>query len=173
MKENILCENGTDVLMAFLYANKNYPILGFTKLDKLMWLLSKTKEFENLIDFEFDNDNYGPLSVDLYDTLKALISAGLVVIAHKFKPRNSIHTVDEALIESDVAEFEVSWKLFSLEAYKISQKGLVVAEALFKSLTDEQKRKLVSFKVDFGMLPLQHLLHCVYIKMGLRQLRAE
>ena len=164
----MLCENGTDVLMTFLYANgargEHDSILGFTRLDKLMWLLSKTEEFEKLVDFEFDNENYGPLSVELYDTLQALIYAGLVCVGHKLKPQNAIDAIDESLIESEVSDFKVPWKFYSVEEYRLSQKGLVVAKALFKSLTDEQKRRLWIVKTDIGNRPMQIILHYVYMK---------
>jgi uncharacterized protein YwgA len=101
-------QSGLDVLLMLLYAPQNgedcVPIEGITRLDKLMFLLSKTNEFSNLFaqDYEFIPYNFGPFATELLDDLEALIAEKVI---HRQKS-TSIHdassTRDAEVIDEDI-----------------------------------------------------------------------
>jgi hypothetical protein len=65
-------ESGLDVLMLLLYSEGTTgkigePLEGITRLDKIMYLLSQSKEFSSIVqeNYEFQADNFGPFAPEL------------------------------------------------------------------------------------------------------------
>ena len=86
MPTQLKVENGTDVILALLYAggskkDANEEIIGNTRLYKLVFLTEQeTTLSERMTDISFEAYNYGPYSSQVFDTIQALVSAGLVKV---------------------------------------------------------------------------------------------
>ncbi len=164
-------KSGLDVLLLLLYApefgvNCN-PIAGITRLDKLMFILSKTKEFSNLFheDYEFIPYNFGPFATELLDDLEALI-AEEVVHRNKIKDGgDSSSTRDAEIIDEETGELpenEVSWDMYSFDSYSLTAFGKEVSEKLFNDASIEQQQKVIQVKESYNSLKLSSLLRFVY-----------
>lgn len=133
-------ESALDVLVVLLYAEGpkgrvGMPIEGITRLDKIMFMLSQSPEFSEIIDkgYQFKAYNYGPFAPELFDDIEALKLEGI------------IHTSKRA-------------------AYGLTELGAQIGSLLYKNLTSEQKQKLKTVKKTFGKMILHRLLHYVYSK---------
>jgi hypothetical protein len=165
-------ESGLDVLMLLLYAEGasgkvGEPIEGITRLDKLMYLLSESKEFSPIVNenYEFQADNFGPFAPELFDDIQALKQECIIDSSEK-KTKNKIETVDEESVEKvfeeEQPEVSVSWKKYALETYKLTEVGMKIAGQLYSNLGEPQKQELVRIKKTFGSMNLKNLLYYVY-----------
>jgi uncharacterized protein YwgA len=72
---------GTDLTLCLLYVDDQYPIEGMTKFEKLVFLSKEEvlkKEKEDVPEFKFEPDRFGPLATELYDEIEYLGSSGLL-----------------------------------------------------------------------------------------------
>ncbi|MDV3293514.1 MAG: hypothetical protein LYZ70_04525 [Nitrososphaerales archaeon] len=72
---------GTDLALCLLYLDDQRPIDGMTKFEKLLFLTKEEvlkKGKEEVSEFRFEPDRFGPLAVELYDELEYLESSGLM-----------------------------------------------------------------------------------------------
>ena len=72
---------GTDLTLCLLYVDGQFPIEGMTRFEKLIFLTKEEvlkKGKEEVREFTFEPDRFGPLAVELYDELDFLKSSGLV-----------------------------------------------------------------------------------------------
>jgi uncharacterized protein YwgA len=161
----IRVENGTDVILALLYAGgakkqTNEEIVGNTRLYKLVFLTEYETSLSRLMkDITFEPYNYGPYSSQVFDTVQVLANAGLV----KVEDAGSESYLDEAdryQVES-VADDETDTST-TIKVYSLTDEGVRVGEALFNSLSDSEKKELTSIKERFNGVPLKKLLQYVY-----------
>lgn len=163
-------ESGLDALLVLLYASDGRTectaVEGITRLDKLMFLLSKTKEFASLFqdDYEFTAYNFGPYATELLDDIEALEEEGFLTSASVAKQSSSAETIDAETIEEDTGEIDVSWKMYPLKSYRLTEEGISMTMLLYNALTIAQKQKLEHIKRKFGKMPLTVLLKYVYEK---------
>jgi len=165
--EIIPVENGTDLLLALLFAGgsrkaENEEIVGNTRLVKLMFLLAhETSLRKYLTDFTYDAYNFGPYSSELFDALQALINAGLV----KTEESDSEGYLDEAdrfQVEREVVDDAESPKTTII--YTLPPEGKKVGSALFRALTPSEQKELTTIKRVFNSSTLRKLLQYVYRK---------
>lgn len=164
-------ESGLDVLMLLLYSEGacgkiGEPIEGITRLDKIMFLLSESKEFSPVVNknYEFQADNFGPFAPELFDDIQALKQERIINTTEK-KTRNKIDTVDAESVEKVFEEendMNVSWKKYPLETYQLSELGMKIAAQVYSNLSESQKQELKRIKKTFGNMNLKNLLFYVY-----------
>ena len=158
-------ENGTDVILTLLYAGgsrkkKNEEIVGNTRLDKLVFLAEQETSLKSrLRDVSFEPYNFGPYSAQVFDSIQALIDAGLV----KAETREMEAYLDEAdryQLEEQAGEGPDTSR--STRIYSLTTEGEQVGAALFDSLGEDERKELVSLKERFNTISLKRLLQYVY-----------
>lgn len=168
-------DSGMDVLLLLLYAkgvaNKvNEPIRGITRLEKLIYLLNQEGGFHNYIsDYHFEPYDFGPFSNELWDDIETLKdeSLGLVetqeVSTSYFIEISDAEKAMEEERELKEEVIDVSGEK-KMEIYRLSERGKIVAEQLFKELTPEEQRILEKMKRKFNSMSLFELIRYVYLK---------
>lgn len=163
-------ESGLDVLLMLLYAPENdeiaTPVKGITRLDKLIFLLSRFKEFEKLFrnDYDFVPYNFGPFATELLDDLEALKAQG-VVEAKKEKTKRASETRDAEAIDEEsgeLGESEITWDMYHYEVYCLTEEGREIAERIFSAASEAQRSVIISVKERFNTKSLTGLLRYVY-----------
>ena len=166
--EKIDVDNGTDMILVLLKAGgKKKPedeeIVGLTRLIKLIFLLkNETPLAKYLNDFSYEAYNYGPYSSEVFDSLQALINAGLI--------QTQASVSSEYIEESD--RFEIMGQASSENItdihgtiiYQLTDDGRTVASALIKSLSDEERKEIERIKRQYNSIDLKRLLLYVYKK---------
>lgn len=169
---NWIPQSGLDVLLLLLYVPEKgelmKPVEGITKLDKLMFLLSKTVEFSSLFesDYEFIPYNFGPFATELLDDLEALVAEGIINREKSAKSFDATATRDAETIEEETGELpdnEISWDMYSFDIYSLTQSGEHIARLLFEACDEKQKRRITVIKERFNPMPLTSLLRFVYV----------
>jgi hypothetical protein len=165
--EQVLVENGTDLILALLYAggakkDKNEAIVGNTRLDKLVFLLEQETTLKKYLkDFNFDAYNFGPYSSEVFDSVRALINSGLVkaeqLESGAFLDEADRYQFEEQTLDSDPGPRKTV-------VYSLTPEGEVVGSALFDSLLPREREELISLKKSFNSIELKRLLQYVYRK---------
>ena len=165
-------ESGLDVLLLLLYAEgpsgkAGEPIEGITRLDKIMFLLSQSKEFSKFVDknYDFQADNFGPFAPELFDDIQALKQECVIETSKTRKTKDKIETVDEESVEKvfdEDPDVNVSWKKYPLETYELTPLGIKIAAELYSHLSTQQKDELKKIKKTFAIMSLRNLLYYVY-----------
>ena len=166
---------GKRLLVLLLYSpteqgEENCPIAGRTRLVKMCFLFkeeiwptfNKDKSAEDSLP-EFYAWKYGPFSRELYTDLEFLKNQGFISVAW-----SNMLPLDEEMEEyehwiEDVNDFdsnELGEEVFSLTPDKGMNKG----QALWKELSETQRRKLIKFKTSLVDISLDRLLLYVYRK---------
>jgi hypothetical protein len=169
MNEGWNLESALDVLILLLYTEGNEakvgePIEGITRLDKLMYLLSKSPEFAQIIDkgYQFEADNFGPFAPELFDDIEALKQEKVIAVTSTRETKNKIETIDEEYVEKEIDI--ASWKSYPVEKYELTESGMKIGSLLYNCLSEKQKAELKNIKSVFGKMSLNALLHFVYSK---------
>ena len=177
-----------DILLLLFYAPGktgvvNEPIVGRTKLVKLLFLFKKEalEHFRKGTPINEDNFyqffpwKYGPFSTDVYDDLTFFLLRGFV---------DSNISNEEALPES-AAEWELwldttddssendFFQIFQEESFSLSDKGVKFTESLWNELSENQRSLLTVFKTKFTTAPLRGILRYVYEKYNDMTARSE
>ena len=170
--------NGKDLLLAFLYSpgvspQNNEPIVGRTKLTKMMFLFEKQiypRFFEDTIQIElpvFEPYYFGPFSKQLFEDLSFFESIGMIESTMTNIPLSAADKVESAGVfdeddEWSEASFDDVSKQYEL-SYALSQNGQkYVAEKVWPSFTQPQIDKLIAFKAQINKISLDSLLRYVY-----------
>lgn len=169
--------NKKDILLLLLFSpgvrdDVNEPIKGRTRFTKMLFLFGKEclTHFKKgtAIDqesfYEFFAWNFGPFSKEVYDDLMFFVLRGFV---------ESEITDDEVLPEA-AAEWD-EWMRMSTpefegdgvseydeQEFRLSEKGLRFAEALYQGLSVNQRTTLKTFKAKLNSSPLKAILKYVY-----------
>ena len=172
--------NSKDLLLSFLFSpgttNKiNEPIIGRTKLTKMMFLFEKQiyKPFfqdEISIDLPlFAPYYFGPFSRQLFEDLSFFQSIGLVITEETDIPLSTADKVEfeEAFDETDeweAASFDEEEEKNEL-SYSLSKGGVAyVQEKIWGRFSQSQRDKLQEFKKQINLISLDSLLRYVYNK---------
>lgn len=173
--------SGKDLLLAILYVpginqNHNEPIIGRTKLTKMIFLFEKELYQQFFKDKIADLPNFnaylfGPYSKSLFDDLNFFISIGLiqteetdipVSVADRYELAEILdESIDDdwndATFENDNEEVELK--------YFLSENGLrYVEDKIWAEFSDNQKENLRLFKSKINSISLHILLKYVYNK---------
>jgi uncharacterized protein YwgA len=160
-------ENGTDLVLVLLFAGgdkktENEEIVGNTRLDKLMFLLKEETSLSRYVtNFSFDAYNFGPYSSELFDSVQALVNAGLVRV-ERSESEEYLDEADRYQIEQQVDENIESPK--TAVVYSLTPEGKTVASALFQSLSISEQEELTTVKRRFNSISLRKLLQYIYRK---------
>ena len=163
--------NGKDLLLAFLYSPGigsvfNEPIVGRTKLTKMMFLFEKqlySRFFEDTLQIElpsFEPYFFGPFSRQMFEDLSFFEAIGMVETKETsiVESKDVFDETDEwndASFDEDEVSFELS--------YSLSQSGLnYVSEKIWPLFTQTQIDKLTAFKAQINKISLDSLLRYVY-----------
>lgn len=169
-------ESALDILIALLYAkgSKGHvgePIEGITRLDKILYLLSESSEFRQIVTtgYAFQADRFGPFAPEIFDDIAALKQEGVIRVASTREPRNKIETIDEETVEQvldeeKAEEKNITWKNYFVERYELTDRGMLIGSLIYNGLIEKQRMKLEEMKKVFGKMPLKSLLHYVYSK---------
>ena len=160
-------ENGTDMILVLLQTGgktkpKDEEIVGLTRLIKLIFLLKKeTSLAKYLDDFSYEAYNYGPYSSEVFDSLQALINAGLI------QTQTSVSS--QYIEESDRFEIQEQASSESTDIprtiiYQLTDDGRTVATVLIESLSYEERMEVERIKRRYNSLDLKRLLRYVYEK---------
>ena len=166
-------KSGLDILLMLLYApeddNFSSPIAGITRLDKMMFILSKTNEFTALFegDYEFIPYNFGPFATELLDDIEALVEEGLVNRKKSSEIHDASETRDAEIVDEETGELydsEVNWDMYSYDIYSLTTKGEEIAKRIFNAAQLIQQKRIIELKSVFNKMPLTSLLRYVYEK---------
>lgn len=164
-------ESALDVLIGLLYAEGARghiaePIEGITRLDKIMFLLSRDADFKEIINkgYKFEADNFGPFAAELFDDIEALKHEKILTIKSSREPQNYVEVADEEKVIDPLEDDNPSDTDFSVNVYQLTEQGLRVGQLLWEGLNEDQKEKLKNIKKTWQEKPLSNLLHYVYNK---------
>ena len=165
MVQNMDVSSATDVLLTLLYAPGNSnkyrePIKGITRLEKLMFLLSRETSLKEIItrNYAFDAYDYGPFSNEILDDIEALKSSN--ILKEISYSGEKLEYID--LQESEMNVYEDISSIPSFKRYELTEKGEVIGKFLFDSLSDSQRNELIKIKKIYNSLPIKELLSYVY-----------
>lgn len=173
--------SGKDLLLALLYCpgssmEINEPIIGRTKLTKMIYLFEKEiyKEFDDNLSIvlpKFEPYNYGPFSRELFEDLKFFLSIGLVKTEETLVP---ISSADKYEFYIDLDEnIEDEWSSATFEEcnedvelkYLLSDGGVkYVQDKIWNIFSEQQRIVLKAFKRQINSISLDSLLNYVYNK---------
>lgn len=170
--------NSKDLLLAFLYSpgvtpQNNEPIIGRTKLTKMMFLFEKqiySRFFEDSLQIElptFEPYYFGPFSKQLFEDLSFFESIGMIEAKETNIPLSAADKIESSGVfdeddEWSEASFDDEDELFE-QAYYLSNSGLqYVAELVWPLFTAIQIEKLIAFKAQINKISLDSLLRYVY-----------
>ena len=170
--------NGKDLLLALLYSpgideKINEPIVGRTKITKMMFLFEKqiySKFFKDKITIALPNFEpyyFGPFSKELFENLAFFESIGMILVSPTNIPLSSADRVESSNVfdESDLwAEATFDEKVEEYESlYSLSDAGKsYVQDKVWILFSQAQKDKLKQFKAQINKISLDALLRYVY-----------
>lgn len=151
-------DNRSDLLLLVL---KEGPILGITKIEKLIFLLLKKAGFDERIKgFDYRPYKIGPFSSEVYDQIELLKDLGLI----KEKKIKDLPSGDEAYMEIIDKQTSGGCKVdkTKTKAFLLTEKGKEISNQLFRSLGEKEKEGLEKILNRFGKKPLTKILRYVY-----------
>lgn len=161
-------ESGLDVLLALLYApgasgTVGEPILGITRLQKLLFLLWKEGDFfQHAPDlYNFKAYDFGPCMDDLYDDLEFAEDVGLIAVSDS-PSGNEYEGADEEAFLRDFGFPLV--KKDTRRDFALTDDGREAAKALVDALDTADQGRLMQIKRRFNSMPFFDLLRYVYRK---------
>jgi len=174
---------GADVLLALLYAPGSSgrigePIKGFTRLEKMMYLISKettVKDVKDIIerDYHFEPDNFGPCAGEIYDDTE-MLRDGKIIETTTVETDNLIESADIGCVQDAEAEEESSPEpTKEAEVFQLSQKGLRIGEIIFSALPEESRRRISVIKTLYNDKPVMDLVRFVYAKFPEATVRSK
>jgi uncharacterized protein YwgA len=165
-----------DLLLSLLYAkgvaNKNAePIVGITRLTKLLFLVEKNAKLEDC--FSFEPYKMGPYSSEIYSEIdflqnfpspdKALLKVKKYNTSDRLISPEQIKYFYDAAIDEEVFVSDISDNNNN-DIYQLSEIGIKVAQRVWDNLTGDKKTQIENIKKNFGSMPLRKLLRYVYDK---------
>lgn len=164
-------DSSLELIVALLYApgssgKYGESIRGITRLEKLVFLISKEgiKDAEKF--FEFQGYNYGPYSAKIYDDIETLKNEEYVD-TQIIKTDEHIESLDKYAVERELGEGAgeltvVPSTEFSTEIYRLSGDGRKVGKYIFENLRSEEREFLRRLKTKCNSMPLKSLIYYVY-----------
>lgn len=172
--------SGKDLLLCFLFSpgvksSVNEPIVGRTKITKMMFLFEKEIQqafFSDSIEItfpQFEAYNYGPFSKELLENISFFQSIGMIIAEETTIPLSAADKIECSVFDEEddwaEAQFDESMEEHFECSYKLSQKGeQYVKEQLWDLFSDKQKNGLQVFKAQINRISLDALLRYVYNK---------
>jgi len=170
--------NKTELLLLLLYASDGptsspsaAPIVGITRLEKLLFLAKLEQSFLHDApyeqDFHFVPFKMGPWTQEVYDEVDFLESLGLLAK----EQRGELSVEDEAHNDelfSDLVLDKYQKSSIALDettdAFQLTSEGRKKAAEIWGRLSLEERQKLMALKRRFNNMSLKQLLRYVYNK---------
>lgn len=163
-----MIETGVDVLLALLHARgasgkEDEPVLGITRLQKLLFLLWKEGQFYKTVPdlYNFKAYDFGPCMDDLYDDLEFTQSIGLVAVDESAEASEFDNGDEVAFMRSLGLRMP---KPKSRRDYALTGTGVEASQDLFNDLSQQDIEAIESIKRRFNRMPFFDLLRYVYNK---------
>jgi len=174
-------KNKTDLLLALLYAGKNLspdqqssePVIGITRLEKLLFLLKKDEGFLETVpdpernDFHFVPFRMGPWTHEVYDEVDFLESLGLLTKEGRGKRSvaDAAHD-DELFSEMALDKYQKTAANIEeeIEVFSLTEKGKKKAAGIWNRLIEGEKKSIINLKKKFNKMDLRQFLRYVYKK---------
>lgn len=163
-----MIETGVDVLLALLHARgasgkEDEPVLGVTRLQKLLFLLWKEGNFYKAVPdlYNFKAYDFGPCMDDLYDDLEFTQSIGLVGVDESAEASEFDNGDEAAFMRSLGLRMP---KPKCRRDYSLTNTGIEASTELFSDLSPEDIGAIESIKRRFNRMPFFDLLRYVYNK---------
>jgi len=161
-------ESALDILIALLYAkgkqgNVGESIEGITRLDKLMFLLSRNKYLESIVNkgYNFEADNFGPFAPELFDDIEALKHENVLAVTSSRKPVNRTEVADEDAVLDPLDDADPDDD-YLVNCYVLTEEGMQIGKLIWNGLTPEQRTEISRIKSTWQSKSLTELLHFVY-----------
>jgi len=166
-------DNRKDIILLLLYiagysGKTNEPVEGFTRLQKLLFLLDKEYKIGKLVPnyFHFVAFDYGPFDETIFSDIEALVNYGLVDKNEEDKPKqeDSIERqfLSDYFYEKEDGDGRESQEQEHMEVFKLTPKGETVAQQLYSSLNPNVKDCFIKLKKRFNQRSLTSLIQYVY-----------
>jgi len=165
--------NKTDLILALLYAGEGpsrfAPIIGITRLEKLLFLLKTDEGFLANVPQE-DNLNFvpfrmGPWTNEIYDEVDFLESLGLLKKQSQKKrtPADAVHD-DELFSDMVLDKYQntATGADEETEIFTLTAEGREKASEIWGRLSTEEKQRLIAVKHRFNNMNLRQFLRYVY-----------
>lgn len=172
--------NKAELMLALLYAGTNEgnkdvqqstEIEGITRLEKLLFLLKKEKNFLSNVsqenDFHFFPFKMGPWTNEVYDELDFLESLNLIKKEEEHKSNVADDAyVDELFNNAILEKYQRQdfGKEKGTKIFRLSDEGKQKAANIWRRLTDQQKADIIEVKRKFNKMNLRQFLRYVYVQ---------
>lgn len=163
-----MIESGVDVLLVLLHAKgatgqQNEPVLGITRLQKLLFLLWKEGSFYKTLPdlYNFKAYDFGPCMDDLYDDIEFTQSIELVVVDERDTASEYDNGDEVAFMRSLGLRMP---RPKCRRDYSLSPAGIEAASELWADLQKAEAEAVESIKRRFNRMPFFDLLRYVYNK---------
>lgn len=146
------------------------PIVGRTRLMKLVFLLDKERGIRNHLPlrdyYTFEPYHYGPFSKDVFDDIDFLRNVGILASEPEGPASHALRDETKKLLEDEDAPEESGLYTGDLEErFELTEKGRrFLEERLAPSLPPDVREILISLKSELGSVSLSSLLRYVYQK---------
>lgn len=165
-----------ELILALLYSpdstKANAPVVGITRLEKLLFLLKKETSLLNS-DNPKDNFNFvpfrmGPWSQEVYDETDFLESLNL--INKKSSSESSVedgahnNELFDSMILAKYQKTDFISQNNSVEKFELTEKGADLAQKIWNKLSAEEKKQILNIKKQFNKMNLRQFLRYVYKK---------
>ncbi len=159
--------SATDILLALLYAPgatgiEGEPIRGYTRLEKLLFLIDKETKLGRIMDeeYEFEAKDFGPCAEEIYDDVEMLKDADI------------LQTVDE-ITDSELEDVDSSEALTEVEeestpprktatVFRLSPKGMIIGKKIYEAIDPLERKQLAQIKTIYNSKPISDTLRYVY-----------
>lgn len=166
-------DNRKDIILLLLYVagysgDVNEPVEGFTRLQKLLFLLDKEYNIGKLVTnyFSFRAFDYGPFDETIFSDIEALVNYGLVDKSKEKKSMSEDSTekrlLNDYFLNKEDGSIEEIPESEGVEVFKLTPKGASIAEQLFNSLKSDTKEDIIKLKKRFNHKSLTALIKYVY-----------
>lgn len=158
----------TDLLLLLLYSKGrtgrlNEPVVGITRLMKLLFLLSKTAEVNQ---FTFEPYKMGPFSSEVYpelDFLQNFPTPAEPFVETGEKTTSDITPENLRLIQ-EMSEEDASLTSEEInKPFRLTDLGAQISEEIWKTLESADQQHIERLKTEYGNLNLRDLLKYVYV----------
>jgi uncharacterized protein YwgA len=157
----------TDILLELLAASgpsgANAPIVGTTRLQKLLFLVDNEENVKVTEgdDFDFTAYKFGPVSKEIYDDLTKLENLDLISSKPISEP-SDVERDEFGLSFDGLVGDEEATESLEEKQYRITENGRNWLSK--RSLPKEDVQRIRKVKGRYGTLSLRDLLHYVYSK---------
>jgi uncharacterized protein YwgA len=155
----------SEILMHLLGAKgasgRPAPIVGTTRLQKLLFLIEREESLKATEgeDFDFTAYKFGPVSKELYDDLSKLENLGYITSKSVSEPSN-VERDEYGLSFEGLMGDEEATDAFEEKQYALTDAGRRWLES--RNRPKAQIDKIAKVKGRYGSLSLSDLLHYVY-----------